>query len=108
VDFMKKSTFFWRLVREPTGFSNKSNKTGKCLVVNLGTGNGTSVLKVIEVARRIIGKPIPVTMTDRRAGDPAKLTASARLALETLGWKARFSNMETIISTSWNIYGAAT
>jgi hypothetical protein len=25
VDFMKKSTSFWRLVREPTGFSNKSN-----------------------------------------------------------------------------------
>ena len=77
----------------------------KSLVVNLGTGVGTSVLEVIEAARRITGKPIPVTMTDRRAGDPAKLTASAGLALETLGWKALFSSMETIISTSWNVYG---
>ena len=77
----------------------------KSLVVNLGTGVGTSVLEVIEAARRITGKPIPVTMTDRRAGDPAKLTASAGLALETLGWKALFSSMESIISTSWNVYG---
>lgn len=78
---------------------------GKSLTVNLGTGNGTSVLEVIEAARKITGQPIPAKITGRRAGDPAKLTASSGLALETLGWQARYSDMETIIRTSWNIYG---
>jgi len=80
------------------------NKEGKSLAVNLGTGTGTTVLEVIEAARRITGKPIPVKITDRRAGDPVRLTASADLALEILGWKARYSDMETIIRTSWEIY----
>jgi UDP-glucose 4-epimerase len=80
------------------------HKTGKSLVVNLGTGKGTSVLEVIEYARKITGKPIPVRMAGRRAGDPAKLTASAGLALETMGWQARYSDMETLVRTSWNIY----
>jgi len=80
------------------------SKEGKSLTVNLGTGSGTTVLEVIEAARRITGQPIPVTITGRRAGDPARLTASADLALEILGWKARYSDMETIIRTSWEIY----
>ena len=80
------------------------SKEGRSLTVNLGTGSGTTVLEVIEAARRITGQPIPVTITGRRAGDPARLTASADLALEILGWKARYSDMETIIRTSWEIY----
>jgi UDP-glucose 4-epimerase len=79
-------------------------KTGKNITVNLGTGNGTSVLEVIEAACKVTGKPIPVEMTERRAGDPAKLTASYDLALKELDWKAKFSDMETIIKTSWEIY----
>jgi UDP-glucose 4-epimerase len=81
------------------------SKEEKSLTINLGTGNGTSVLEVIEAARSITGKPIPIKKADRRVGDPAKLTASAGLALENLDWKAKYSDMETIISTSWNIYG---
>jgi UDP-glucose 4-epimerase len=81
------------------------SKEGKSLTVNLGTGNGTSVFEVIETARKITGKPIQMQIVGRRAGDPAKLAASAGLALETLGWEAKHSDMETIIRTSWNIYG---
>jgi UDP-glucose 4-epimerase len=77
---------------------------GKNLIVNLGSETGSSVLEVIECARRVTGKPIPVKITERRPGDPAKLTAGAGYALETLGWKAQYSDLETLIRTSWEIY----
>jgi UDP-glucose 4-epimerase len=77
---------------------------GASLTVNLGSETGTSVMEVIETARRVTGKPIPADITGRRTGDPAKLTASSALALKTLGWKARHSDMETLVKTSWESY----
>jgi UDP-glucose 4-epimerase len=79
-------------------------KKDKSLIVNLGSETGLSVLEIIEAARRISGKPIPAKITGRRPGDPAKLTASAQLARETLGWTAKYSDPETLIRTSWNAY----
>jgi UDP-glucose 4-epimerase len=80
------------------------SRTGKSLSVNLGSETGSSVLEVIETARKVSGKPIPAKNTDRRPGDPAKLTASSQLAHELLGWKAQYSDMETLIKTSWDVY----
>jgi UDP-glucose 4-epimerase len=74
------------------------------LTVNLGTGKGTSVTEVIEAARRITGRDIPVKITGRRPGDPAKLTASSDLALAAMNWKAEHSHIDTIIRTSWEVY----
>jgi UDP-glucose 4-epimerase len=82
------------------------SKKGKSLIVNLGSETGSSVNEVVETARRVTGKPIPAKIVERRPGDPAKLTASAALALELLGWKARYSDMETLIKTSWEAYRA--
>ncbi|MDR0706595.1 MAG: UDP-glucose 4-epimerase GalE [Treponema sp.] len=79
-------------------------KNGKSLTVNLGSEKGTSVFEVIETARRVTGKLIPTRIAGRRAGDPARLTASASYAREILGWEARHSDMETIIRTSWDVY----
>jgi UDP-glucose 4-epimerase len=79
-------------------------ETRRSLTVNLGTGRGTSVLEVIQAARRITGKELPVTMSPRRPGDPAKLTASSDLALTTIHWKAEHSDIDTIIRTSWELY----
>jgi len=78
--------------------------TDKSLTVNLGSEQGISVLQMIETARRITGKPIPAEIVGRRPGDPAKLVASATLAGKLLGWKARFSNVDTLIRTAWNVY----
>jgi UDP-glucose 4-epimerase len=80
-------------------------KNDKSLVVNLGSETGYSVKEVVETARRITGKPIPAKIVGRRPGDPAKLTASSALAHELLGWKARYSDMETLVKTSWEVYG---
>ena len=76
-------------------------QTGKSLTVNLGSETGTSVQEVLEITRRICGKPIPARISSRRPGDPARLTASSALAQKILGWKALYSNMETIVHTSW-------
>jgi UDP-glucose 4-epimerase len=72
--------------------------------VNLGSEQGSSVKEVLDTARKLTGKPIPAKITGRRPGDPAKLTASAAYAREALGWKARYSDMETLVKTSWEVY----
>jgi UDP-glucose 4-epimerase len=78
----------------------------KSITVNLGSETGASVLEVLEYARRITGKKIPSRITARRPGDPARITASAGLARELLGWKAEHSDMKTLIKTSWAAYSA--
>ena len=80
------------------------SKNDKSITINLGTGTGTSVKEIIEAARRITGKPIPAKVAGRRPGDPARLTASSQLAQELLGWKAQYSDVDTLIKTSWDAY----
>ena len=70
--------------------------------VNLGTGEGYSVLQVIEKAAAITAKKIPFSIVGRRPGDPAVLVASNTKADKTLGWKPRHSDLQTIIETAWN------
>jgi len=79
-------------------------KNNKSIVVNLGSEQGFSVTEVLETARKVTGKPIPAKISERRNGDPAKLTASCSLAYELLGWKAKYSDLETLIKTSWDVY----
>ena len=70
--------------------------------VNLGTGKGFSVLEAIALAKKITGKNIPYTVTDRRPGDPPVLIASNQKALLELGWQPIYTNLEDIIHTAWN------
>jgi UDP-glucose 4-epimerase len=79
-------------------------KNEQSLIVNLGSEVGISVMELIETARRITGKPIPAKIVDRRPGDPAKLTATSKMAHELLGWTAQHSDIDTLIRTSWNVY----
>jgi len=79
-------------------------KNDKSLTVNLGSEHGYSVAEVLQTARKITTRPIHAKVTGRRSGDPAKLYASSALAHELLGWKAGYSNMETLIKTSWEVY----
>ncbi|MDA8425253.1 MAG: UDP-glucose 4-epimerase GalE [Treponema sp.] len=83
-------------------------RNDRSLVVNLGSGQGLSVLEILEAARRISGKPIPAKMVGRRAGDPARLYASAALARELLGWETRHSDVESLVRTTWDAYRART
>ncbi len=58
-------------------------------VVNIGTGQGSSVLEVIGSVGRALGRDVPYDVEARRAGDPAELVASADRARTVLGWQAR-------------------
>lgn len=58
------------------------------VAVNVGTGAGTSVLELVEAARRATGAAIPYEVCERRAGDVAKTWAATDLATELLGWQA--------------------
>lgn len=69
---------------------------------NLGNGQGFSNREIIEAARRVTGHPIPVSEEGRRPGDPATLIASSRKAMDVLGWKPKYTNVEDIIATAWN------
>ena len=68
---------------------------------NLGNGNGFSVLEVIEAARRVTGHAIPVVMAERRAGDPPRLVADARLARKELGWVPQYADLDRIVRDAW-------
>jgi UDP-glucose 4-epimerase len=69
---------------------------------NLGTGRGYSVLEMIETARRVTGREIPVRFGDRRAGDPPELVADPSKALKELNWKAECSDLQEIFETAWH------
>ena len=68
--------------------------------LNLGTGQGHSVLEVIECARKVTGRLIRTRIEPPRSGDPARLIADATKAKTVLGW-APVSDLETIIRSAW-------
>lgn len=71
-------------------------------IYNLGCGgDGYSVREVIETARRVTGKEIPVHMGPRRAGDPALLIASSDKIKSELGWQPQFQDLGLIIESAW-------
>jgi len=76
-------------------------KGGKSDFVNLGTGDGYSVLEVIETARRVTGGEIRIRKEARRAGDPARLVADAAKARSVLGWAPAMSDLSSIIRSAW-------
>mgnify|MGYP002798285324 FL=1 len=76
-------------------------KGGDNNVFNLGNGVGFTVKEVIDTARAVTGHPIPAEISPRRAGDPAQLIASSEKAVKVLGWKPKYDDLSTIISTAW-------
>lgn len=79
-------------------FLEENNKSE---IFNLGNGTGFSVKEVIETARKVTGDKIPEVISQRRAGDPARLIASSEKAKEVLGWRPQYTSLEEIIETAW-------
>lgn len=71
-------------------------------IYNLGCGgDGYSVRDVIETARRVTGKEIPVKIGPRRAGDPAVLIASSDKIKRELGWQPQYQDLGVIVESAW-------
>lgn len=67
---------------------------------NLGTGNGSSVLEVIQAFARTSEKEIPYDIVDRRPGDVTASYADPTLAREEIGWKAE-RGLEQMVEDMW-------
>ena len=69
--------------------------------VNLGTGNGYSVLQVKDAFAKACGKEIAYQICDRRPGDIAECYADTTKAKELLGWSAQY-NIDEMCQDGWN------
>ncbi|UQA58932.1 UDP-glucose 4-epimerase GalE [Polyangium aurulentum] len=75
---------------------------GKSAIYNLGCGgDGYTVREVIDVAREVTGKEIPVKMGPRRAGDPAMLVASSARIASELGFRPAQQDLREIVASAW-------
>lgn len=70
------------------------------VAINLGTGNGYSVLEVIRAYEKACGRPINYEIVPRRPGDVASNWANPSLAKKLLGWQAELS-LDQMCESSW-------
>ncbi|HFR3977752.1 TPA: UDP-glucose 4-epimerase GalE [Streptococcus suis] len=68
---------------------------------NLGSGQGTSVLELVQAFEKVNGVPVPYKIVDRRPGDVATCYANADKALEELNWKTE-KTIEDMCRDTWN------
>ena len=68
---------------------------------NLGTGKGKSVREVVDAVSRVTGRPVPVIEAPPRPGDPAELVAKVERAEKVLGWKAKRTELDSIVKDAW-------
>jgi UDP-arabinose 4-epimerase len=73
---------------------------GDSIELNLGTGSGHSVREVVASVERVTGQRVPQQEAPRRPGDPPELVADAALARERLGWRPKYSDLDTIVRTA--------
>ena len=81
-------------------FLNNNNN----IKVNLSSGERHSVMDVIDMTKKISGKEINYEIVERRPGDPAELYASSDLAYDALHWKPKYSDLKTLIESTWDAY----
>lgn len=72
----------------------------KSITVNLGTGNGYSVLQLVKAFEAASGRTIPVKVVGRRNGDVASCFADPTMAQQLLGWRAQYG-IEQMCVDAW-------
>lgn len=80
----------------------KALNTDRSACYNIGTGQGYSVLQVIEAVRKVTGHDIPVKMMPPREGDPPSLVASPSRLKRELEWKPEFLKITDTVQTAWD------
>lgn len=70
-------------------------------IYNAGTGQGQSVLEIIEACEAVTGHAIARSLTERRPGDPPRLVADATKLKTQLGWTPAYTAIEDTVATAW-------
>jgi len=70
---------------------------GESIIANCGYGRGFSVKDVLSMTERVAGTRMVTELVERRAGDPAMLVADPSLIESTLGWRARYNDLQMIV-----------
>jgi len=78
-----------------------SLKNKGCEAVNLGTGNGISVLELRDAFVKVSGVDVPYVIDPRRPGDPDEVYADATKAKEIFGWEAK-KRVDDMCRDTWN------
>ena len=73
---------------------------GETTVCNIGTGQGTSVLQLIEITSRVAKQTVPYEIAARRAGDPVNVYADVAMAKKVLGWQSK-RDLQSIIESAY-------
>jgi UDP-glucose 4-epimerase len=68
------------------------------VIINLGTGEGATVRELIKVVEGVVGQPVPVREVPRRPGDVTGVYANVDRARDLLGWTARSSLEDGVVS----------
>lgn len=71
-----------------------------CTAINLGSGNGYSVLELVHAFEKAIGRPLPHKIAPRRPGDAEQCYADASRAYELLGWKTK-RGVDELCADAW-------
>ncbi len=72
-----------------------------CEAINLGTGNGTSVLQLREAFEKASRVTIPFVIDPRRPGDPDEVYANAQKAKNLLGWETE-NGIDEMCADTWH------
>ena len=70
-------------------------------IYNIGNKQGYSVREIIDMVEEITQTKIPYKISEKRRGDPAELIADNSKITEKLNWRAKYSDLNTIINTAW-------
>jgi UDP-glucose 4-epimerase len=79
---------------------------GRHEIYNLGNGDGYSNKQVIDAVREVTGRPVPVKLAPRRAGDAPATVAASDKARRDLGWHPAKPDLREIIADAWAFHRA--
>lgn len=79
---------------------------GRHEIYNLGNSEGYSNKQVIDAAREVTGRPVPVRLAPRRAGDAAATVAASDKARDEIGWRPARPGLRDIITDAWAFHRA--
>ena len=86
---------------------NYIKREKKNLIINLGSGSGHSVLDIINKVQEVSGISIDYEFKERRRGDVDIVMASSELAKDLIKWETKFSDLNTIIRSTWSVYNSS-